>query len=70
MLKSGGGIALVAQQPNAQPSHLVLEHDAEKWRSVSRLREAVQAVCVCFSAAAGEGRSEKIMLKHQAKAKY
>jgi hypothetical protein len=39
------------------------EHDPEKWKPVSRLREAIAStVDSRFSASAGEGRSEKIML--------
>jgi hypothetical protein len=40
-----------------------LEHDPEKWKPVSRLREAQAPACHSFDASAGEGRSEKIMLK-------
>jgi hypothetical protein len=47
---------------------LRLEHDAEKWIPVSRLREALSTARPSFDASAGEGRSEKIMLKEQAAA--
>jgi hypothetical protein len=42
-----------------------LEHDPEKWHPVSRLREAPPNLCPPFDASAGEGRSEKIMLKQK-----
>jgi len=42
---------------------LRLEHDAEKWVPVSRLREALGLSFVWLDASAGEGRSEKIMLQ-------
>jgi hypothetical protein len=48
---------------------VTLEHDPEKWIPVSRLREAQARFVVSFDASAGEGRSEKIMLKQKAKAK-
>jgi hypothetical protein len=44
-----------------------LERDPETWIQVSRLREAFVNVLASFDASAGEGRSEKIMLKQQAK---
>jgi hypothetical protein len=40
-----------------------LEHDPEKWVPVSRLREALVGFIVWLGASAGEGRSEKIMLR-------
>jgi hypothetical protein len=39
------------------------EHDPEKWVPVSRLREALARFPVLLDASAGEGRSEKVMLK-------
>ena len=39
------------------------EHDPEKWIPVSRLREAPAMTLRWVEASAGEGRSEKIMLK-------
>jgi hypothetical protein len=62
------GIAAEISSPTAKlPRHRSrrrLKHDPEKWKPVSRLREAqalVYRFVRCF--AAGEGRSEKIMLK-------
>jgi hypothetical protein len=46
------------------------KHGPEKWSPVSRLREAWQMLCVRVEASAGVGRSEKIVLKQKAKAKY
>jgi hypothetical protein len=46
------------------------KHDPEKWTPVSRLREAFGAVSPFAGASAGEARSDKIMLKQQAKAKW
>jgi hypothetical protein len=44
--------------------HQAIEHDPEKWKPVSRLREALATVShFRLNASAGEGRSEKIMLK-------
>jgi hypothetical protein len=43
--------------------YLALKHDPEKWKPISRLREAPPTFVVPFDASAGEGRSEKIMLK-------
>src|SRR5437762_2261217 len=42
-----------------------LKHDPEKWEPVSRLREALITVCISSDASAGEGKSEKIMLKQK-----
>jgi hypothetical protein len=46
-----------------------LEHDPEKWVPVSRLREALIQFVVSLDASAGEGRSEKIMLQQEVKAR-
>jgi hypothetical protein len=43
-------------------------HDPEKWPPVSRLREAMIIVCSSVDASAGEGRSDKIMVKQKARA--
>jgi hypothetical protein len=48
----------------------MLKHDPEKWVPVSRLREAMMAASRWFDASAGGRRSDKIMLKQKAKAKY
>jgi hypothetical protein len=45
-----------------------LEHDPEKWKPVSRLREALSNHALLFDASAGESRSEKIMLLQHARA--
>jgi hypothetical protein len=36
-----------------------LEHDPEKWKPVSRLREALVRVVIWFDASAGEGQVGK-----------
>jgi hypothetical protein len=48
----------------SEPSR-ALEHDPEKCVAVSRLREARGDVYRVADASAGEGRSEKIMLKQR-----
>jgi endonuclease YncB( thermonuclease family) len=47
-----------------------LAHDPEKCVAVSRLREAPDGSIARFDASAGEGRSEKIMRKQRAKARW
>jgi hypothetical protein len=43
----------------------LLEHDPEKWKPVSRLREATLTAFGRGYASAGEGRSDKIMLQRR-----
>jgi hypothetical protein len=52
-----------SQSPRAAARWRQLKHDPEKWVPVSRLREAPASVRRSFDASAGEGKSEKIMLK-------
>jgi hypothetical protein len=49
--------------PHRRGGLQALKHDPEKWKPVSRLREARYRLVVSFDASAGEGRSEKIMLE-------
>jgi len=59
------------RQYTPQSIRIGRKHDPEKacpgldpgWKPVSRLREAQASVVVSLDASAGEGRSEKIMLK-------
>jgi hypothetical protein len=55
---------------NSRSFGIALEHDPKMWVPVSRLREALPTACPIGQRLAGEGRSEKIMLKQQAKAKW